>query len=269
MNLGATLDNVRSTSKLVRGDLEDTIRARRQPLDLKLDERQQKAVADLQRDGYAVIENYWTRERAMELRDRLEGYLAEGQDRDFEEGAWMRFWDKRPYDQGVRRIYHVEKIVPELAAARHDPFVLQIATALYGMPFHSNVLVFQHNTQSNEHTRYYHVDAFVREFKSFIYLDDVDPGNGPFAYLRGTHRNHFTRLKKQVLGNGEGQSPTSFFEDDIKPLLEREVQICGPAGTLILTNVRGLHRGSPQIERSRSVLVNYILKHPGDLEIDK
>ena len=269
MNLGATLENARTTSKVVRADLEDAIRSRRSPLDLELDDRQRKALADLKRDGYAVIENYWPRERALELRDRLEAYLEIGEDRDFEEGAWMRFWDKRSYDQGVRRIYHVEKLVRELEAVRHDPFVLDIAKAYYGVPFHSNVLVFQHNTQTNEHTRYYHVDAFIREFKSFVYLDDVDPGNGPFAYLRGTHRSHFTRLKKQVLGNPEGENPTSFFEDDIRPLIDREVQVCGPAGTLILTNVRGLHRGSPQLERSRSVLVNYILKHPGDLEIDK
>ncbi len=188
---------------------------------------------------------------------------------DFDEGAWLRFWDTRAYDQGVRRLYHVDKVVPELRETRFDPWVLDIAHAYYGKPFHSNVLVFQHNTQTNENTRYYHVDAFLREFKSFVYLDDVDDGNGPFAYLPGTHRKHFTRLKKQVLGNDEGESPTSFYPEDLGDLLESEVQVTGPAGTMILSDVRGLHRGTPQAERSRSVLVNYILKHAGDAELDR
>jgi hypothetical protein len=30
-----------------------------------------------------------------------------------------------------------------------------------------------------------------------------------------------------------------------------------------------MHRGTPQKDRSRSVLVNYIVKHQGDLEIDR
>jgi hypothetical protein len=269
MNLQTITENVRSTSRILRNDLTDYVHARRSPLPITLSAEQEKALEDMRRDGYAVVENYWDRDEALAMRDRLEGYLQEGRDRDFDEGAWLRFWDDRPHDQGVRRIYHVEKLVPELTPYRFDPFVLGIASAYYGVPFYSGVLVFQHNTQTNEQTRYYHVDAFIREFKSFVYLDDVDEGNGPFAYLRGTQRNHLMRLRKQVVGNAEGESPTSFYADDITSMLGQEERICGPAGTLILADVRGLHRGTPQADRSRSVLVNYIVRHEGDLVLDK
>jgi phytanoyl-CoA dioxygenase PhyH len=262
-------ENVRSTKRILRNDFDDYLQARRSPATVGLSAEQERVLADMRRDGYAVVENYWPRDDALAMRDTLEAYLQEGRDRDFDEGAWLRFWDARSYDQGVRRIYHVEKLVPELTSFRYDPFVLGVASAYYGVPFHSGVLVFQHNTQTNEQTRYYHVDAFIREFKSFVYLDDVDEGNGPFAYLRGTQRHHFTRLRKQVVGNAEGESPTSFYEDDIRSVLDREVRVCGPAGTLILADVRGLHRGTPQVDRSRSVLVNYIVRHEGDLVLDK
>lgn len=269
MNLRTTITNVQATYRVVKDDVRDAVRARRQPWLPELDDAQAKAVADLRRDGFAVVPNYWTPERALAMRDQLEAYLADGKSRDFDEGAWLRFWDDRAYDQGVRRIYHAERLVPELSPLRNDPFVLDIAAAYYGQPFHSNVLVFQHNVQSNEHTRYYHVDSFVREFKSFIYLDDVDDGNGPFAYLSGTQKNHRARLKKQVIGNGPGESDTSFRPEEVKASLNNEVRVVGSAGTLILADVRGIHRGTPQVDRSRSVLVNYILKHPGDLVIDK
>jgi hypothetical protein len=269
MSLQTTIGNARSVATIVRGDVRESLRARRRPPAVQLDPRQRQALENLKTDGYAVVGDYCPRETAFELRDRLEAYLAEGKNRDFAEGAWLRFWDDRDYDQGVRRIYHVERLIPVLREVRHNPFVLDIVHAYYGTPYHSNALVFQHNTRTNEETRYYHVDAFLREFKAFLYLDDVDGGNGPFTYLRGTQRMHFTRLKKQVLGNEDGVPPTTFYPEDIKSVLDREVQINGPAGTLILADVRGLHRGSPQVDRSRSVLVNYILKHPGDIEIDK
>jgi hypothetical protein len=262
-------ENVRATRTIVKGDLQDKLAARREPPAVELDERQRRALAHLRRDGYAVIEDYWPREHALEMRDRLEAFLEPGVDQDYDEGAWLRFWDARKHDQGVRRLYHVEKVVPELAELRFDRWVLEIATAYYGVPFHSGLLMFQHNIQSNEHTRYYHVDAFIREFKSFVYLDDVDEGNGPFAYIPGSQKHHFRRLRKQVVGNPDGESPTSFYPEELGDLLELESAVCGPAGTMILADVRGLHRGTPQVDRSRSALVNYIVKHEGDLVLDK
>jgi hypothetical protein len=262
-------ENVRATRTIVQGDIEDKRRARRNPTTVELDERQRRALAQLRRDGYAVIPDYWERDRALGMRDRLEAYLEPGVDQEYEQGAWLRFWDGRKHDQGVRRLYHVEKVEPELEALRFDPFVLDIATAYYGIPFHSGLLMFQHNVQSNEHTRYYHVDAFIREFKSFVYLDDVDGGNGPFAYIPGTQKSHLRRIRKQVVGNPEGESPTSFYPEELGDLLDLEAAVRGPAGTMILADVRGLHRGTPQVDRSRSVLVNYIVKHQGDLELDR
>jgi len=104
----------------------------------------------------------------------------------------------------------------------------------------------------------------VKEFKAFLYLDDVDAGNGPFTYIRGSHRAFLTRLKKQLVGNRTG-SPYSFSERHLRRLLNREVQVCGGAGTLVLADVRGIHRGSPQINRSRSVLVNYMMRSQHDV----
>ncbi len=273
MSLTATAKKIRHnalpTAVQLRADFDDYRAGRGNDLESKLDPRQLKALADLRRDGYAVIENYWEHDRAIALRDQLEALLAEGQDRDWDD-AWLRFWDGRGYDQGVRRLYHVEQVVPELKEMKDDRFIFDIADAYYGLPFYSGALVFQHNLQSNANTRTYHVDAFIKEFKSFLYLDDVDNGNGPFTYLPGTQRKHLLRLKKQLIGNGEGESPTTVFPEDIKASeMARETRITGPAGTLILADVRGLHRGSPQENRSRSVLVNYIVKHQHQLQIDR
>jgi hypothetical protein len=263
-----TIARLRGTAYVLGEDLVDYVKTRGTAPPAELDGREQRAVEDLKRDGFAVIEGFWPHERALEMRDRLEGYLEPAESRDFDSGAYIRFWDNRAYDEGVRRMYHVDKEIPELSELRHDPVIARIVQAYYGFPFYSGVFVFQHNTRSNANTRYYHVDIFNKEFKSFLYLDDVDEGNGPFAYLRGTHKSRVRRLKKQILGNKEG-SETSFYDEDLGELLNREVAITGPAGTLILADVRGFHRGTPQIDRSRSVLVNYMYRHQGDLYLDR
>jgi hypothetical protein len=268
MSAQTAQDRARHTGRIVREDLFDFVRGVTRPASSKLSAEQDWALAAVRRDGFAVVPGYWDRDRALAMKDRVEELLEPGTDQDYAEGAWLRFWDDRAYDQGVRRLYHVERVIPELAEFRHDPFVLDIVQAYYRQQFHSGMLIFQHNTQSNANTRYFHVDAFSREFKAFLYLEDVDQTNGPFTYIRGTHRHHWRRIGKQLGGNADG-SPTSFHEDDVASLLGKEVRLAGPAGTLILADVRGLHRGSPQIDRSRSVLVNYIVKHQGDLELDR
>ncbi len=193
--------------------------------------------------------------------------MTHGGRREFPTGAYLRSWDDRECDQGVRRIYHVDRLIERLSTFRHDPLTHRIAAAYYGFDVHSGVLVYQHNLATNCDTRYYHVDIFDKEFKAFLYLDDVNDQNGPFTYLRGSHRAHFTRLRRQMQDRAAMKS-TSFHEGDVRSLLKDEVKVCGPAGTLILADVRGLHRGSPQLSGARSVLVNYLYRHAGDVGID-
>jgi hypothetical protein len=232
-----------------------------------LNEQERRYLRILRRDGFVVIDQHLPRAVALALRDELLAYVKDRHDVDFPNGAYLRCWNQRSHDDGVRRIYHVERLVERLVEFRHDPLVMRMAERYYGFPFYSGTLVYQHNLQCNHNTRGYHVDWFGKEFKAFLYLDDVNEGNGPFTYLKGSHRFHFRRLKKQIVAR-PGTSPTGFDEGELAGVLNREVHVLAPAGTLILADVRGIHRGSPQLSGPRSVLVNYMYPHPGDVRLD-
>ena len=257
--------NARETARVVKHDLQEYIgRLRASTADLSGEERAR--VAQLRRDGYVIIPEYWPREKALAMRGRLEQYLEIGESRDFDNGAYLRFRDNVAYDEGVRRLYHVDKEIPELAEHRFDPQIMRLVAGYYGRQYHTAVLMYQFNTRSNANTRYHHVDAFSKEFKSFLYLDDVDDGNGPFAYIPGTQRSHLKRIVKQLK---QGSNATGFSPDELSRTIGREVRLTGEAGTLILADVRGFHRGTPQLDRSRSVLVNYFYADPGEIQLER
>jgi hypothetical protein len=262
----SVVDNARDTARIVRSDLRGDLARRRRSVLPDLSPREAELVKALRRDGFVVVEEYWPRDAALAMRDRLESLLEVGESRDFASGAYLRFRDNVAFDEGVRRIYHVDKEVPELAEHREDPMIRRVVHAYYGRPFHSGTLMYQYNTKSNANTRYHHVDAFSQEFKSFLYLDDVDDGNGPFAYIPGTQRAHIRRIVKQL---HHGSSATGFSEKELRGLIEREVRLTGTAGTLILADVRGFHRGTPQLSRSRSALVNYLYASPEEIELER
>lgn len=87
-------------------------------------------------------------------------------------------------------------------------------------------------------------------FKFFVYLTDVPTIDyGPYCYLRGTHLPDTSLdLSRQI--KGEYRDPNE-YDFDLDPFICR-----GSAGTLIMSNQGGMHRGMPQLaDKERLALV--------------
>ena len=89
-----------------------------------------------------------------------------------------------------------------------------------------------------------------RILKAFVYLEDVAAGGGPFSYAIGTHREH-----------GRPAVPTEFDgmnqrvpERASAALLALERVATGPAGTLVLADTVGFHRGGFARDSARLLL---------------
>lgn len=242
--------------------------SRSQP-DLTAD--QQIVLAELLENGIAVVPEYWSRDKAFEIRDQLKQYIVSGEDQDLDGGAYVRHWSNRPidYDQGVKRLYHPDAVLPELKEHRFNPFIMDIVHAYYGTPFYSQGLMYQYNLP-NTQTGAFHVDGFKPEFKTFVYLDDVTEDNGPFTYIPKTHKAYWRRFQKEIAPKNAVGNRTNFAEDELEGQYEAQAKLyTAPAGTLILADVRGFHRGAPQKTGERNALVNYIMPKPGELTLEK
>jgi len=75
--------------------------------------------------------------------------------------------------------------------------------------------------------------------KFFIYVTDVKTENGPHSFISGTHRSGM--LPQSILDKGyarldDGECEAIYGHDKI-------IEFCGPRGTIIAEDTRGLHKG--------------------------
>jgi hypothetical protein len=107
-----------------------------------------------------------------------------------------------------------------------------------------------HNS-SVTHTRGLHVDNLDGSYKAFLYLGDVHPEDGPYAYVPGSPQRADLLRREARLNSllGHAETDSHAFED-------LALSFPVPKGTLIVSCQSGVHRGLPQKPgASRSVLV--------------
>ena len=78
--------------------------------------------------------------------------------------------------------------------------------------------------------------------KVFVYLSDVSEENGPFVYAPGTHLLGQVRRNPEFSLDG-GVARTTDTQMDAIVSRKDWVSCCGPAGTIVLADTHGYHRG--------------------------
>lgn len=151
----------------------------------------------------------------------------------------------------------------------------------------SNAAITPWHTDSNHPKS--HPDFFTLKF--FIYLNDIDGANGAFAYVKGTHKL-ITRLRQGMFEESIPHMPHSTVSDILFALADSEIKgflleefsekelerqctvlrglnddevgnpafdLSGKAGTLLVFDDRGVHRGGIPRKGNRSILrLNYM-----------
>lgn len=218
------------------------------------------AAAQADEEGYAIVENFWPADKCRSVAKALSEHVNVDDDCTLDCGATVRINFKVRPDGSTRRIYGVDKIMPELAGLRFDPLVLGVPAARDRIPYKSRQLAFEQNVVAYREPQPWHFDTFYPEWKAMLYLEDVDASNGATAYIPGSHRDHGFRRHHQLLGYFQGLEARFFSDDDLGARADEQILLDAPAGTLVLMDGRGLHRVMPQIDRPRRLLVNYLVR---------
>lgn len=108
----------------------------------------------------------------------------------------------------------------------------------------------------------WHRDSIFRQFKSIVYLTNVDENNGPFQVVINSH------LPKQIQQDEKSANLDSmqsrFDQQTVERLLkqnpERLKTLTGKAGIVILVDTSIIHRGIPMKKGTRYALTNYFFE---------
>jgi hypothetical protein len=105
---------------------------------------------------------------------------------------------------------------------------------------------------------------YGKQFKAIVYLTDVDDDNGPFQYISGTHM--FDSKLDLIKRYGLTYDQDRLTSEDVLPITEDPryllQTLSGKAGTVILVDTSGIHRGKPIESGTRYALTNYYFQKP-------
>jgi len=109
----------------------------------------------------------------------------------------------------------------------------------------------------------WHRDSYFRQFKSLMYLTDVDENHGPFQVISESHKQD--RISSDSKTAKLDPMQCQFSQDVIDKIVssepERQQTLTAKAGTVVLVDTSCIHRGLPLNEGTRYALTNYFFEN--------
>lgn len=205
-----------------------------------------KAVTALDNDGYYIMPwlmpPSWVRnvrEKASELFVTSRNNINDVQKAGNIVPKDSTYW----HDQKILDIQECKDVIKDEGIieiiARHlkcDP-CLDLVTSWWTFP---------NGAADTKSAQLYHFDLDrVKWIKVFVYLTDVTKESAPHAFIKGSHKNIGSFIKR------DGR----FTDEEVfsRYLHSDEIVFTGPAGLIILEDTLGLHKGCPAIKDHRFI----------------
>jgi hypothetical protein len=223
-----------------------------------VDDERSKAVLDqLSERGFVIIPDYWSKDDCAETVADMERLFVD-------------------YPQHVRRysdvrIFGAEELSERIDRFYSDPF-LQMLSDRYTGAYTVNAFTLANKVEVRSESKGsgegWHKDSSFRQFKAFIYLNDVDVDAGPLELLAGSHRidAYLKDMRAAQLPFRQLRMTDEQIEEMLRLEPSRRVPMVGAAGTLIIADTACVHRGRPPVNGVRYALTNYYVE-PKEIEL--
>ena len=216
----------------------------------RLNNNYSEIIDELERHGYYVIKNYWAKETCekavIEINRILKNYPKYVNSNGLSD---ERFFGAENCSDLINN-YFKDKYINEIASLFNGQKTILTFTLAAKMKYKIG------NRGSGEG---WHRDGFHRQFKSILYLTDVNMDNGPFQLIKNSQKIKF--LLNDIKSAKLQFNQYRLSDDEIKKILlknkDRKKSFCGEAGSLILFDTSTLHRGAPIKDGYRYALTNY------------
>lgn len=214
----------------------------------KPNENEKNFLNKLNYNGYCIIENFYSIEECNNLIKIIEDILSKGSSNILEDNTKsdQRIFFSEKISKKIN-IYFKNELIKKLGEY-YTKFEIKPAFTL------ANKVTFKKNNLGSGGG--WHKDAYYPQFKSILYLNDVNSKNGPFELLDQSNKLIKSLIISMKLK--KGYPNTRFSDHELKILnKEKKITLTGKAGTLILFDGSLIHRGKPVLEGKRYALTNY------------
>ena len=219
----------------------------------KFDKKEQDILYQIQEKGYAVIPNFVDKDFCDRCINELEKNLVE----------------HKEYVQTLSdlRIFGAEELSDSIKEYSSKKFLFNLANH-YNVEETFNAFCLANKIEFSEKSKKlgsgggWHKDSISRQFKSILYLNDVDENNGAYQVIEKSHKLGY--VLKDLKASHMKFKTTRFTEKQIEQILESEPSrlktLTGKAGTMIVKDCSVIHRGSPLKKGKRYALTNYFFQ---------
>lgn len=182
------------------------------------------------------------------------------------DNAYLRVNSAFDKDQSIKRIYGYEHVQPSIVA-KIDAIVRPFVWRYFKSQPNLGDCWLQSNTDNGK-TRSWHVDMPQPRFqvKAIVYYSDVlTISTGPFAYMLGSAGNKLISTKLSMMKHQKDfNNFTEYSNREVIDIAHNMLCCTGCAGTAIIFDVSGIHRGLPQRGFTRRALTLSYYSVPGD-----
>ncbi|HSZ71545.1 MAG TPA: phytanoyl-CoA dioxygenase family protein [Cytophagaceae bacterium] len=217
------------------------------------DHKVKEAVDHINRHGFFVVKDFYSAETCQAIIKDMEAKMTEYASKVWvdEEGADHRLFGLDRVSEITRQFYDDKFITAVMHA------FLATKVEITGFTLAGKIKPAHKNLGSGGG---WHRDiVFGKQFKALVYLTDTKEENGAYQYVADTHTHAV--LMDQILNNNIKARQNRFSEEEVSAILNspkyKLETITGKAGTVILTDTTGIHRGKPITEGLRYALTNY------------
>lgn len=218
----------------------------------KKSENNKNILSSLYRDGISTVPDFLSDEKCLKYIKIIDACIE-----DSSINTWV---DGEGADN---RIYFINEINAEMNEFYENKFIRSVLYDYLGVSNPVGMLLAAKINFKNGNLGSgggWHRDSPVRnQFKAICYLNDVGTYNGPFQYIKASHKfkNVISSYVRSIFKAGQYR----FKEDEVDKYCKynkTEVSdMTAEHGTLVFADTKGIHRGKPVEEGSRYVLFCY------------
>lgn len=219
----------------------------------KLDKNEKDILMEIKKNGYTVIQDFFDKDQCNACIKDMD---------------WM-FENKKEFVQESEyadsRIFGAEHLSENINKFATDKLLNDLANAYNAVPtccgftLAGIIKATGHEYGSGGS---WHRDSYFRQFKSLLYLTDVDENHGPFQVIRESHKQKkiSSDTKSGNLESMQCQFNQEIIEKILKEEPDRLVSFTAKAGTVVLVDTSVIHRGVSLKEGTRYALTNYFFE---------